>query len=277
MAERRRNPPAPSTPKGAPAAVRRQIGALLESLRDLLGRNLIAVYLHGSLANGDFRPASSDIDLLVLTEQPLVRDTKLGLAQTLLDRSGKPSPVELSVLARDDLTPWRHPAPYQFHYSEQWRERLTAGTRSTGWLGWPDGAAGTDRDLAAHVAMARAHGVALLGPPPADLLPEVPRTDLLDALLYDIGEAERVIADHPVYFALNLSRGLRYARDGALLGKEAGGAWALSILPEEHAAVVSRALATRRGEPLPEEWDASALRRFARAMADELRSAAGIE
>jgi streptomycin 3"-adenylyltransferase len=277
MAEKRRNPPAPGIPKGTPAPVRRQIGSLLESLRDLLGRNLVAVYLHGSLANGDFRAGSSDIDLLVLTDKPLLRDTKLGLAQTLLERSGKPSPLELSVLAREDFTPWRHPAPYQFHYSEQWRARLTDDSASTGWLVWPDGEAGTDRDLAAHIAMARAHGVALIGPPCAELLPDVPRADLLDALLYDAENAERDVLRDPVYVILNLCRGLRCARDGALLGKEAGGAWALTALPEAHAAVVARALATRRGAQPAEEWDAAALRRFAREMTAELRNATGVE
>lgn len=258
----------------APAAVRRQIDGLLDSFGALLGGNLLAVYLHGSLAAGGFQPQSSDVDLLVVVARPLLRDTKLGLAQTLLERSGAPSPIELSVLARADLEPWRQPAPYQFHFSEAWRARFVADTAATDWLRWPDGVTGTDRDLALHVAMTCAHGIALVGAPPAELLPAVPRADLLNAILYDLDEAERRIVDLPVYTVLNIVRALRYVRDGALVSKDAGAVWALAALPETQAAQVARALAVRRGESAEMEWDATALRRFARELVAEIREAA---
>ena len=56
-------------------------------------------------------------------------DAKLGLVQTCLRRSGQPAPLELSVLARTDLQPWRYPTPYQLHFSETWRERYEQETR----------------------------------------------------------------------------------------------------------------------------------------------------
>jgi predicted nucleotidyltransferase len=274
MAERgRRREPLPGVPRRTPAAVRRQIEGLIDSLGALLGDNLRAVYLHGSLAAGGFQAKSSDIDLLVVVERPLLRDRKLGLAQTLLERSGIPAPIELSVLARDDVQPWRHPAPYQFHYSEGWCARIQADTAATAWLGWPDGAAGVDRDLALHLAMARTSGVALLGPPPADLLPDVPRGDILDAIVYDLEEAERRILEMPVYAVLNIVRGLRYVREQELVSKDAGGVWALAALPEAQAAQVARALAVRRGETSEMDWDAAALRRFARDLIGEIRDA----
>jgi predicted nucleotidyltransferase len=274
MTERgRRREPVSGVPRRTPAALRRQIEGLIESLGALLGDNLRAVYLHGSLATGGFQAKSSDIDLLVVVEQPLLRDRKLGLAQTLLERSGTPAPIELSVLARADVQPWHHPAPYQFHYSEIWRERITADTAGTAWLGWPDGAAGVDRDLALHLAMARTSGVALLGPPPADLLPAAPRGDILDAIVYDLDEAERRILEMPVYAVLNIARGLRYVREQALVSKDAGGVWALAALPEAQAAQVARALAVRRGETSEMDWDAAALRRFARDLIAEIRDA----
>jgi predicted nucleotidyltransferase len=274
MAERgRRREPLPGVPRRTPAAVRRQIEGLIDSLGALLGDNLRAVYLHGSLAAGGFQAKSSDIDLLVVVERSLLRDRKLGLAQTLLERSGVPAPIELSVLARDDVQPWRHPAPYQFHYSEGWRARIQADTAATAWLDWPDGAAGVDRDLALHLAMARTSGVALLGPPPADLLPDVPRGDILDAIVYDLEEAERRILEMPVYAVLNIARGLRYVREQELVSKDAGGVWALAALPEAQAAQVARALAVRRGETSEMDWDAAALRRFARDLIGEIRDA----
>jgi len=49
-----------------PDPIRGQVLGLLEALDALLGRNLAAVYLHGSLAMGCFNPQRSDLDLLVL-------------------------------------------------------------------------------------------------------------------------------------------------------------------------------------------------------------------
>jgi len=42
-----------------------------ESIKTILGKNLIGVYLFGSLAYGDFNPDSSDIDLVTIINNPL--------------------------------------------------------------------------------------------------------------------------------------------------------------------------------------------------------------
>lgn len=47
------------------------IDELTAGIRDALGDNLVGVYLRGSLALGGFDPATSDIDLLVVTERPV--------------------------------------------------------------------------------------------------------------------------------------------------------------------------------------------------------------
>ncbi len=44
---------------------------LVAGLRRSLGDNLCGVYLRGSLALGDFVPATSDVDVLAVTEQPV--------------------------------------------------------------------------------------------------------------------------------------------------------------------------------------------------------------
>ncbi|MHB8576550.1 MAG: nucleotidyltransferase domain-containing protein, partial [Dehalococcoidia bacterium] len=110
----------------APAGVRAQVAGLIDAAGALLGSSFSGAYLHGSLAMGCFNPARSDIDLLIVSERSLLRDTKLGLVQSLLDRSGLPAPIEISFLSNADLHPWRYPTPYQLHFSETWRERLSA-------------------------------------------------------------------------------------------------------------------------------------------------------
>lgn len=248
-----------------PAGVRAQIDGLIEIAAALLGSNLAAVYLHGSLAMGCFNPARSDVDLLVISERTVAREAKLGLVQALLARSRRPAPFELSVLARADLAPWRHPTPYRLHFSEDRRERLTADSGGLGWLRWPD-VPGTDPDLAAHVTVARERGVALLGPPPPVALPVVPRADYLDSILRDIADAGTAITRDPVYGVLNLCRVYRFVVDGAVCSKDEGGAWAQAALQEPLRAIVTRALAHYRGGRRSDAWDAAALQRFNREL-----------
>lgn len=43
------------------------ISTFVDSTKDILGENLVGVYLHGSLAMGCFNPQRSDIDLIIDT------------------------------------------------------------------------------------------------------------------------------------------------------------------------------------------------------------------
>ena len=46
----------------------------VEGLKSLLGKNLVGLYLSGSLAYGDFVPERSDIDLEAVVRSPLRQD-----------------------------------------------------------------------------------------------------------------------------------------------------------------------------------------------------------
>lgn len=65
---------------------------LLERIRAILGGQLVGMYLYGSLAIGDFDPAGSDIDFLVVTGGDLA-DEQLASLQEMhrqFDRGGSP-------------------------------------------------------------------------------------------------------------------------------------------------------------------------------------------
>jgi streptomycin 3"-adenylyltransferase len=245
-----------------PAPVRTQVAGLVEHMSDLMGAALAGVYLHGSLAYGCFNLASSDLDLVVLASRPLLRDTKLGLAQACLRRSQQPAPIELSVLAPTDLAPWQYPPPFQFHFSEPWRERLTADTASTAWLSWPSGPQGRDPDLAAHVTLTRVRGIALTGTPPAEVFPEVPAADYLASITADSEAALTQPLLNPVATVLNLCRVAWYLRAQVLSSKEEAGVWAQDAVRAAHKDLVSQALAVYRGSTEPVVWEAEPLRRF---------------
>ena len=246
-----------------PKDVRRQADALLTAFQETLGENLSGVYLHGSLAMGCFNPARSDLDLLVLSDSPMALEIKKTIAETLLRLSRQPTPVEISFLSKADLTPWRFPTPFEYHYSESWRERQTLALADSSWQQWNDERK-TDADLAAHVMVARARGIYLLGWPIAEVLPAVPPADYLASIRGDVEDflSGRIAPiSNPVYFVLNACRVLAYVMERHIYSKDEGGAWALAHLPEQYHGLIAQALEQYRTSDGP-AFEAEALNRF---------------
>jgi len=211
-----------------------QLDAVVAGLRETLGEALIGIYLHGSLALGGFNPRSSDVDLLIVTRRAL--DDRERRALTTLpngsyDEPGWPRPLELSVLTEGQLRPWRHPAPFDFHLS-------SAGISGPG----------VDPDLAAHVTVARRAGVSLLGPPPAEVFPEVPHEDFVAALRSDFDHCLALTAT-PSYAILSLARiWASLAEPDVQHTKVSGAEWALPRLPPDDRRPLELALASYRGD-----------------------------
>ena len=210
----------------------------------ILGPELVGVYLHGSLALGGFDAARSDVDLLVVVRGPLdVR--REPLLELFRERSGNPFPLEVSVLRRDGLRPWRHPSPYELHFGESG----IAGP-------------GADRDLAVHVTALRARGIVLAGAPIGDVFPEVPAEDFRDAVLADLDWA--LAHGKHAYRVLNACRIVAWLETGAVLSKSEGAEWAGPRLTAGERRIVAHALA---GEPCaPQEAEALVRRVVATAL-----------
>ena len=47
------------------------IDSFVEQSKEILKENLVGIYLHGSLAMGCFNPQKSDIDLIIVVNEPL--------------------------------------------------------------------------------------------------------------------------------------------------------------------------------------------------------------
>jgi predicted nucleotidyltransferase len=225
-----------------PDPARRQVDGLAAWLRSALGSSLVGVYLHGSLALGCFYPATSDIDVLVVTAVALSPTARLGLAGHLLAHSRSPHPLEISVLTIEGLRPWRHPAPYDFHYSESWRGRFLA---ARGHDEVP--LDGVDPDLAAHVTVLAHRGVCVCGKPIGEVFPPVPRRDYLESVRADLEWSRASWADTPAYAVLNLARTCAFLTDGSILSKDEGGRWALHGMPPRFAPLLSAALDRHAG------------------------------
>jgi len=252
-----------------PPAARAQLAALIDGLSTILAGTLAGVYLHGSLALGCFEPGSSDLDILVVTDEPLRRARRAAVTVLCLDMSGRSGsshrfPVELTILTRAQLDPWRHPCAFEFHYSERWRGSFERGALRKG---------GVDADLAAHVTVARHAGVVLSGLPREQALPEVPGADYVDSLLRDFAWCRREGVAFARYAILSMAREWATLATGVLHSKESGAVWAAERLPRELAGLVERALVNYRGGAERFDIDEFGFRRFTRAVDRGLTSA----
>jgi predicted nucleotidyltransferase len=247
-----------------PEVVRRQVLAFVGGLSEVLGTNLIGIYLHGSLASECFNPRVSDIDLLVVTCRRVGR-LKRRLAALALAASSKPCPIEVTSFSRKDLVPWRYPTPFDFHFSESWRTAYESGSglRRMGRKG---------EDPAAHITEARARGVALVGGPVKNVLPVVPPGDFLDSVLGDLRWALRKLKENPVmegrmrvssYLVLNACRVRAFIETGRVLSKAEGASWAIEALPKRYRSTISRASGVYRRGGRGRDVDLRSARAFA--------------
>ncbi|WP_164669789.1 aminoglycoside adenylyltransferase domain-containing protein [Virgibacillus doumboii] len=214
---------------------------LLRETKEIIKKDFVGFYLHGSLAMGGLNPSRSDIDILVVTERSLTIETKKKLAQLFLTCSGNPFPVEISFLNEEQLTNWKHPSPFDFHFSEYWRERYEADL-SNGTNKYINEKIRTDADLAAHITIINNRGVCIEGIPIVGVFPSVPQADYISSIMGDYRECLENIEGNPVYCTINLIRVYWYLKEGVISSKEEAGRWGLSSLPNELTLTVQKAL-----------------------------------
>lgn len=230
------------------------LNGLIRKIHLQLESPIVGVYLHGSLAMGGFNPARSDIDLLVVTDVPMEMVEKQKLVAFFLEQSGNPFPVEVSFLNVSQLVEWKFPTPYDFHFSEYWRERyeqdVAQGT--TACLG---GEEKYDIDLAAHITILNHRGICLEGRPIDDVFPSVPEGDYLSSILDDYADCLEGIHEKPVYSVLNLIRVYWYIKEGEISSKREAGVWGAANLPAEFVPIVEKVLAAYEGQRSDPEVD----------------------
>ncbi len=214
------------------------VEAIVNLFAEELAGNLAGIYLHGSLAMGCFNPQKSDIDVIVVAEEPLAAVQKQRIARKLLsvdDQLLNEQGIEVSIILESALTDFVHPAPCEFHYSAYHREKYRADEQYI-----CGGFA--DPDLAAHLVVTCQRGRTLFGRPIRDVFPEIPRQYYIDAILHDVKDARQDIIDSPVYIALNLCRVLLFLKEGIVSSKKEAGEWAVKAVPLAYQALVERCL-----------------------------------
>jgi hypothetical protein len=210
------------------------LAELTRRLRDVLGDELLGVYAGGSYAMGAYEPGRSDIDVTVVAAGAPTRAAKQAIVERVRHEA-LPCPARGLELVVYPLATARSGggepgfelnlntgAEMAFRVDEQ------PGEIEGFWFA-------LDRSIL------RERGLALAGPPPADLFAPIPRPTVLGLL----ADSVRWHRDSGIPLGsdvvLNTCRALRFAAEGTWSSKREAGAWAAGE-PAVRAALAGDAL-----------------------------------
>ena len=203
---------------------------LTDAYCDILRKNFVGLYVHGSIALGCFNPIKSDIDYICVVHEEPDDESKLRIMQEnlLLEPFAPKKGLEMHVLRLVDCLHPAHPIPFCLHYSPAHRENYTKDP-----AGYVRSMQGNDPDLAAHLTVMHSCGICWKGMPVSEVFGAVPKEMYLDSILDDVipgcgDEVTRIC---------NLCRVWGYLAEGLVLSKQTGALWALKQNPKPSAAI----------------------------------------
>ena len=195
------------------------LAELTRRLSGVLGDELLGVYAGGSYALGAYEPGRSDIDVTAVAAGALSPVAKQAIVDRLRHEA-LPCPargLELVVYPLATTRAGGGEPGFELNLNTGadmgFRVDEEPGEIEGFWFA-------IDR------AILRDHGVALAGPPPADLFAPIPRSTLLPLLQESIRwhrDSDVPLGSDTV---LNTSRALRFATEGTWSSKREAGDWA---------------------------------------------------
>lgn len=203
-----------------------QAKQVVDLLFTLLEDQISGVYLYGSAVLGGLQ-VNSDVDLLLITREALTAQQRIQLTAQLMKVSGRVGckerrPIELTILHEHILQPLRFPPRYEYMYGEWLRDELERGMI-------PE--ADEDPDVAILLWQARKHSIALYGPPPETLLPEVPLAVVLDAIRQSKPGLLRALNGDERNVLLTLTRMWYTLENQTIASKSSAARWAIARIP----------------------------------------------
>lgn len=186
-------------------------------LGSTLGDDLVGAYFVGSVALGGYVKGESDIDILAVCRHPVDEQTKQAVVEALL-RATSDCPARGL-----ELTLYRLAVVASLPKRADFEINVNGGPRMPQLVQSPEGQPGfwyvLDR------AIAHRHGIAMVGPPARDVVADVPRTLLLEAMRESM-RWHRQNEKATLYSVLNACRAWRFADDDVLGSKLEGAQWA---------------------------------------------------
>ena len=228
-----------------------QIEQCLSLIKDILGQDLLGVYLFGSSVLGGLQKYS-DIDLFVVSNRATTQEEKSQLVAKMLtvsstDYTASKRPVELTIVVQSDINPWHYPPVFDFQYGDWLRKLFESGNIEP----WPSKVM---PDLALLITQVLLAGKTLLGPASDQLLDPVPYHDFMSATVKELDSLMADLTWDTRNVLLTFARIWSTVETDAIRSKPHAADWVISRLPIEYQPVMLRARAICVGEE-PEHWD----------------------
>lgn len=226
----------PKTPKYAKTVLKET----LTKLHSIIGKNLIGIYLYGSLAMGCYQPRRSDMDVIVVTKKKLARKDCESVLEFLKKTRARDRRIELSIIDLGALQNPRYPMWVNLHY-EYWGNVFENED---------------DEEILSNLYTTKQRGFRVWGAPTKDIFSNIPGQYHVKSIIQDILHTRRYIHDGPdqigydvaVYWILGSCRILAFFKEGKVLSKLEGGQWGLLNLPKQHHSLIRQAMFCYQGK-----------------------------
>ena len=226
------------------------IGKMTGKIVSVLEENGVSVYLYGSVVLGDFRPGWSDIDLLVLTKEPIAAEQAERLVGLKQEMSGCEPENPYYRAFEGGMLPLRALVSGEPGRVVYWG---TSGQRIKDRY---------DFDSFSRLCLKR-YGMLLYGEDERGAIPEPADNELWDAVSFHLDgiRSSAHLTGRSLYslgWMLDISRCFYTLRTGDIISKTGAGEWALEngVCPEP--AVLERVLEIRKS-PMGFDEDKDAL------------------
>jgi predicted nucleotidyltransferase len=207
----------------------RQLDAVVAGVLRTLGDSVVGVYHYGSAMLGGLR-RFSDLDVLVVVDHPTTGDQRRQLLTEIMPVSGSRGarlagrPVELTIVLRGMVKPWRPHQEREFQYGEWLREEYEVGLI-------PEPQA--DHDLAPLLATVLTASHALVGPPADEVIEPVPNEGLVASMRNAVPSLLADLDTDTTNVLLTLARMWYTIDSGTIVSKDEAATWALDRLPDD--------------------------------------------
>lgn len=230
---------------------KKQITQCIQLLKEILGTDLLGMYLYGSAMVGGLQKYS-DIDLFVVSDRSTTYKEKIKLAANMLDISGKyqkglKRPIELTVIEKTAINPWSYPPHFDFQYGDWLRKEFESGIIEP----W---ASKEMPDIALLVTQVLLACQTLVGLPPEQLLCNVPYGDFILATTRILDDLMANLSHDTRNVLLTYARIWSTLETDAIYSKPSAASWVIARLPELYQPVLKRARSICIGEE-EENWD----------------------
>lgn len=263
----------PSDNTTAGQEIDRVVIELLGEMRRVLGDELRAVYLAGSLTAGDFSADRSDLDLVVVTAGAL-DDAHVSVMREVHCRFDETASlwrteVEVSYVPSHALRPFSPGLGTFAHLGRG--EQLEVREFDRSW------------NLELH--QLREHAIAVVGPPAGEVIAPISEGELRATAATLVQDWLEPLADTPerwrrvgyqAFLVLTACRALHTLETGTIVSKRAAARWVMTSLDSTLHPVIRAALAWRKDDSPDSAFDTDATVALIRLVGDRCRQSGAL-